>query len=424
VTIETTTLHEQATSHAGRDAVRFGNDQDVHDGVQPRIVVTPTTRGGLASTLTWAFAQGLSVSVRGGGTKQSWGGSWKAVDVLLCMTHFDRVIAHRHGDLTATVEAGATLAAVNHELAAEGQWLPLDPPWPERATIGGIVSTNDSGPARQTHGAPRDLIIGVTVARPDGAVAKAGGIVVKNVAGYDVSRLVTGAFGSLAVVIDATFKLAPRPRASRTVTVASNSLEELETVIAAVSTSSLTPSAVELEWAPARVIVRFDSVQTAVDQQADELARLVAAVSAAAVATSLDEAVAETEVWGPYRQRWDEHGTLVKVSTVPRRLVPTLAWLRDAADADGVRMAAQGRAALGVVDVLLDGPFDAQARVITALRARCAPGDGSAVVRRGALALRHAIDPWGPIGDALPVMRAIKQRFDPDGILNAGRGPA
>ena len=422
--IETETLHDEAMSHAGGDAVRRGNDHDVHDGVKPRIVVTPTTRGALASTLTWAFAEHLFVSVRGGGTKQSWGGGGHGVDVLLCMNRFDRVIEHRHGDLTVTVEAGATLAAVNRILAAQRQWLPLDPPWAEHATIGGIVSTNDSGPARQAHGAPRDLIIGVTVARPDGAVAKAGGIVVKNVAGYDVSRLVTGAFGSLGVVIDATFKLAPRPTASRTVTIASKSLEELETVIAAVSTSSLTPSVVELEWAPARVIVRFDSVQTAVDQQADELAGLVAGVSGSTVAVAADHAVAEREVWGPHRQRWDDSGTLVKVSTVPRTLVPTLAWLRDTAHADGVRMTAQGRAALGVVDVLLDGPVDAQTRIIGALRSRFVPGDGSAVVRRGVLALRHAIDPWGPIGDALPVMRAIKQRFDPDGLLNAGRGPA
>ena len=220
------------------------------------------------------------------------------MDVLLCMTHFDRVIAHRHGDLTATVEAGATLAAVNHELAAEGQWLPLDPPWPERATIGGIVSTNDSGPARQAHGAPRDLIIGVTVARPTARSRRPVGSSSRTWPATMCLGLSRAPLGRSRSSSMRRSNWRHGPRASRTVTVASNSLEELETVIAAVSTSSLTPSAVELEWAPARVIVRFDSVQTAVDQQADELVRLVAGVSAAAVATSVDEAVAETEVWG------------------------------------------------------------------------------------------------------------------------------
>src|SRR5262249_48256512 len=129
------------------------------------------------------------------------------------------VVAHRHGDLTATIQAGATLTDVNHTLGQHRQWIPLDAPWPDRATIGGIVATNDSGPRRHRDGAPRDLIIGIEIVLADGTAAKAGGIVVKNVAGYDVSRLMTGSFGSLAVIVGATFKLYPVPPASRTVVV-------------------------------------------------------------------------------------------------------------------------------------------------------------------------------------------------------------
>lgn len=417
-------LLTHAASLVGADGVRAGTENEVADGAQPRIVVTPTTRGALAGILAWTSAERLSVVVRGGGTKQSWGGVCHNVDVLLSMNKFDRVIEHRHGDLTATVEAGATLSAVNRTLAAEAQWLALDPPWADHATVGGIVATNDSGPARLAYGAPRDLIIGVTVARVDGAVAKAGGIVVKNVAGYDVSRLVTGAFGSLGVVLDATFKLSPRPAASRTVTIETKTLEEVDAVIAAISTSSLTPSAVELQWPPARILVRFDSVQTAVDQQADALVRLVSLVAPGLEAVTHDLGEADRDVWAPHARRWDVEGTLVKVSTVPRALVPTLGWLRDAAQADGVEMTAQGRATLGVMEVLLEGPVVNQVRIITALRQRFASGEGSVVVRRGSVELRETVDPWGPIGGGLSVMRSIKQRFDPDGLLNPGRGPS
>ena len=129
------------------------------------------------------------------------------------------VVAHRHGDLTATIQAGATLATSIATLAQHRQWIPLDPPWADRATIGGLVATNDSGPRRHRYGAPRDLIIGVEFARADGRLAKGGGIVVKNVAGYDLPRLLTGSFGSLGVIVTATFKLYPLTAASRTLVV-------------------------------------------------------------------------------------------------------------------------------------------------------------------------------------------------------------
>ena len=155
---------------------------------------------------------------RGAGTKTGWGAEPEA-DIVLSTAKLNAVLAHRHGDLTATVQAGASLAGVNRALADRGQWIPLDPPWADRATIGGLIATNDSGPRRHRYGAPRDLIIGIDFVRADGVAAKAGGIVVKNVAGYDIARLLTGSFGSLAVIVGATFKLFPLPPASRTVVI-------------------------------------------------------------------------------------------------------------------------------------------------------------------------------------------------------------
>ena len=405
--------------HVGPGALRAPTAADAVDGVQPRLVAEPATAAALAATLGWAAGRGLTVRVRGGGTKLQWGAVARPVDLLLSTARLDAVVAHRHGDLTATVEAGATLANVNAALARHAQRLPLDPPWPERATIGGIVATNDSGPARHHNGAPRDLIIGCSIVLADGRTAKSGGIVVKNVAGYDLARLLTGSFGSLAVITSATFKLAPVASSSRTVSIALDALEDTAPLIARLADSSLTPSAMELEWFPARLHVRFESIETAVTQQAAEVVRL-AGLSGRAVTVAGE---AESRLWADFAGGWDAAGTLIKLATRPTALVSTLVQLREACEQDNVEVSAAGRAALGVVDVRLQGPVEAQARVVKWLRERLPPGEGSAVVRRAGAELRRQVDPWGRIGDALPIMRRIKAQFDPEGRLNPGGGP-
>jgi glycolate oxidase FAD binding subunit len=419
VVVSTEALLAEAALHSGAGTVRAAVAADTIDGVRPRLVATPTSQEGLAATLAWATAERLQVLVRGGGTKLTWGASVERVDVALSTTALASVVEHRHGDLTATVEAGATLAQVNAVLAAHRQWLPLDGPWPERATVGGIIATNDSGPQRHRHGAPRDLIIGVTLARSDGQLAKAGGIVVKNVAGYDLSRLLTGSFGCLGVIVSATFKLAPVAPASRTVVVDVESLDALFPLIDQLQGSGLTPSALELEFPPARLLVRFESVEDAVVQQADEAVRLASAWGCARAAAG----DAERDLWTRHARLWEGSATLVKLSTLPTELLPTLTRLGSLAVASELRVAATGRAGLGVVDVKLEGAAEGQARCITALRAGLPIGRGSAVIRRGEPDLRQRIDPWGPIGDGFRVMQAVKQRFDPNRTINPGRGP-
>ena len=412
-------LIEAGSAHADVGDLRAPTAEDTVDGVQPRLVAEPSTLDRLVATLGWAADLGLTVRVRGGGTKQQWGAVAQPFDLLLSTARLNAVVEHRHGDLTATVEAGATLAAVNAALADHAQWLPLDPPWAARATIGGIVATNDSGPARHHHGAPRDLIIGCTVVLADGRAAKSGGIVVKNVAGYDLARLMTGSFGTLAVITSATFKLAPVAGSSRTVSIALDSLEDAADLIGRLADAPLTPSALELAWSPATLHVRFESVEAAVVQQAAEVVRLAGDSGRAGTL----EGEAEARLWADYAGGRDGPGTLVKLATRPTGLVPTLVRLRDACKRDAVEMAAAGRAALGVAEVRLDGSAAAQARVIEQLRESLPPGEGSAVVRQAEPELRRLVDPWGSIGDALPIMHRIKAQLDPDGRLNPGGGP-
>ena len=181
-------------------------------GAMPR-PEPPRSRGGAATarptrSSRWSSAARVP--------RKATGRTASRIDVILDMQRLNRILAHEHGDMTATIEAGASLRDVNVALALHGQMLPLDPPFADRATIGGLLATNDSGPLRHRYGTPRDLVIGVQLATTDGALAKAGGQVVKNVAGYDLSKLMTGSFGSLAAIVSATFKLAPRPAASKT----------------------------------------------------------------------------------------------------------------------------------------------------------------------------------------------------------------
>ena len=414
-------LVSQIDGCAGGAVARPGADGDAVDGVVPAVVAEPASPEAAAAVLGWASSHGRSVVIRGGGTKLGWGAPAGAIDALLSTRGLDAVEAHRHGDLTATVQAGALLADVNAALAAHRQWLPLDPPHAERATIGGIVAANDSGPRRQGHGAPRDLIIGMTLARADGVTAKSGGIVVKNVAGYDLARLLTGSFGCLGVILTATFKLAPAAEASRTVRVTLPEAGQIDRVAAALLARGSTPTAVELAWPPAAMLVRFESAATVAAEQAERAATL--ARDAGGIADVLAEAD-EAEAWRRHEARvFGGQGTIVKLVVLPSDLSATLAWLDEAARAQSLDCAMVGRAGLGVLYLRLAGPVPAQASLVRALRERIDPGRGSAVVRQAEGELRSLVDVWGPLGDGFPLMQQVKHRFDPGRILNPGRGP-
>lgn len=408
-------LIDAAQAIAGQGSARAPWPSDHVEGVAPQVIVEPSDAQAVAETLRWASREKLSVLTRGSGTKLGWGPTPRRIDVLLSTLQLSSVIAHRHGDLTATVQAGATLAHTNEQLARHRQWIPLDPPAADRATIGGLVATNDSGPRRHRYGAPRDLIIGVELARSDGRIAKGGGIVVKNVAGYDLPRVMTGSFGSLGVILSATFKLYPLPTTSRTVVVDLRDPAELGALAAKVLASPLAPTALEFELPPLRAIIRFEAIEAAVEQQALEAFRLARNNSSQIVGGE-----EEAALWKQHSRRpWDGHGAVVKVSVLPTELAGMLRWLSQSSGSTE----ASGRAGLSVFLARVGGSVEAQAKVISGLRDMLPTGRGSASIVRGSPALKSLVDVWGPIGDGLPLMRAVKQQFDPAGILNPGRGP-
>jgi len=371
----------------------------------------------VATQLRDASRDGLVVMPRGGGTKLDWGRPPRPVDLVLSTTRLDRVMEHAWADMTATVEAGCTVARLQHTLAEHGQRLACDPLWPERATIGGILATNDTGPLRARFGGLRDLIIGVTLVLPDGTVARSGGKVVKNVAGYDLPKLAIGSFGTLAVITQAVFRLHPLPHATRTFTFAAPALEPLCELALAIQGSQLAFVSLQLRAgrsAEPALDVGFEGTQAGVDSQQDELLRLAA---------SLARVDPPRAVWRAREALWQgtEPAVVGTLSVLPTELRAVCAQLHDvgAAPLVGWRVVAQG---VGVGQFRLEGATSgALLGAVQRLREGAERRGGTLVVLVGPEDLKAQFDVWGPPGDALPLLRRVKQQLDPGGTLSPGR---
>jgi glycolate oxidase FAD binding subunit len=399
-------------------------ERDAFDGVLPGIVVAPRTPEGVAATLAWASSAKRSVLLRGSGSKRDWGRPPDRVDVLLELRALDRVIAHSRGDLTVSVEAGVTLADLNRRLAAHGQQLPVDPLFGDAATIGGLLATNDSGPLRHRFGTPRDLVIGIQLATPDGRLVKAGGQVVKNVAGYDLSKLVIGSFGTLAAIVAATFKLAPQPAASATVVVDGTDADALQRVLEGLGESQLEPVAfdVHARRGPdrsshlARCLLRFASVPPAVTAAVDECQARVSAFGQQPVVIRGEE---EARLWAAHAARVRSAAdTILRVSWRPSdlpRALETLGTIGAHLD-----LALIGRVQAGAGALALGGSVAETADAIATLRGSGIIGN--VVLMRAPAALKQMVDVWGAVPNA-NLLKALRAAVDPHGVLGANRGP-
>jgi glycolate oxidase FAD binding subunit len=422
------TTHDHSTQepqNTQSHPVSAGSANSAFNVVEDIPLLEPDTAAELAAMLRRASDQRQSIVIRGAGTKMDWGRAPQRVDAILSTRRLNRLLAHAYGDLTATIEAGATLAEVNATLARRGQCLPLDPPFADRATIGGILATNDSGPLRHRFGTPRDLVIGVQLATTDGTLAKAGGQVVKNVAGYDLSKLVCGSFGSLAAIVSATFKLTPLPRASKTIVIEAPDVERLGQIVRDVMSSQLEPIAFDIHVSDvARLLLRFASLPNVVDAQIEQTLALAALKGLGApkrqgreggCATAVTEDDAERAVWEERSRRmWDSPGAIVRASWMPADLPAALKGATRVTEL-------AGRAAVGAGLIRIDGDVRTQAAAIEQLRQ--STSFRNVVIVRGSDELKSIVDVWGPLGDRERLFASLKHALDPNGILNAGRGP-
>ena len=403
--------------------VRQGDPQrDGVDGLSPNLVIAPHTAEGVAATLAWASRQKLSVLIEGGGTKRGWGRAPDRLDVILSLQKLDRILDHRHGDLTVTVEAGLKLNQLNETLGAQGQQLPLDPPYADGATIGGLLATNDSGPARQRFGTPRDLVIGVQLATTDGRLAKAGGQVVKNVAGYDLSKLISGSFGTLAAIVSATFKVSPLPGASKTLVIEGVDADRLVRFVDEISGSQLEPVAFEIRarqdvgGSPERgCLIRFASLPEVVDAQIKD-----ATARAAACGLSPREVGDDEQAWLWRTQSAVAEGAartaVVRMSWLPANLARVLALVEQVARGTAVDLI--GRAAVGAGTIRIEGDTNQQAAAIGLLRQSDAVGN--VVVTSASTELKSVCDVWGRSARNR-MFESVKRVLDPNSTLGAGR---
>ena len=397
-------------------SMRQGSAGDAVDGVVPRQIVEPADPKELASTLQAASRDKQNTVLRGGGTKLGWGRTPSAIDLVVSTARLNTLLVHRHGDMTATAHAGLTLAQFNRELAQHGQWLPIDSAF-DAATIGGIVATNDSGPVRHRYGTPRDLLIGVTLALTDGRIVKAGGHVVKNVAGYDLGKLVSGSFGTLCAIVDATFKLLPIPQASATLDASYDDGEVLARDVMQVSTSQLEPMAfdVMLDGGQYRLRLLFASSPEAVRAQVESAQRLLSKPSTVVTGDP------EMDVWtDQVRSPWAGTGAVIRFGWLPAKLAEVTTLVHEVQQITG-SIVMCGRVGMGAGLLRVDGDVRAQAAVVERLRSSV--WVGNVAVLRASHELKQHVDVWGPASSAADAVLALKGMFDPAGILNAGRGP-
>jgi glycolate oxidase FAD binding subunit len=414
---------EDLQNIVGEQHAREAAAEDAIDGVEPRFVAEPGSVEEVSALLKLANDEGLAVAPRGGGTMSRLGNPPRNLDLILSTARMNDILEHVPGDQVVRVQAGMKLRDLQEQLAGSNQMVGIDPP--ERgagATIGGVVAANSSGPRRYRYGTLRDLIIGVTVVLADGTVAKSGGKVVKNVAGYDLQKLFTGSLGTLGLIASANFRLHPLPGAARTVAVELADTAAVGGAAQAVMHSQLVPSAVELHWGEdAKLLtVLLEGIPPAVEAQAETASFLLRGFGE--VRELSDQ---EAENLGPLPVPGSSTGgdeVALKISAPPAELAGVLDSTWGACSRRGVTPRATGQAGIGVTYVSLSGgDEEAKVQVVEELREVWIRRGGSVIVRAAPAAFKRRVEAWGPLGSRLELTRRVKEKFDPRAILNPGR---
>jgi glycolate oxidase FAD binding subunit len=414
--LKTSSFEENLRAVVGPKNLRAASAADTVFGVAPQYIANPEDEKQLAAALAMANEAPIAVVPRGGGTKLDWGNPPKTPQLILSTTRLNRIVEHAWADLTVTVEAGCTLQSLQQTLAQHGQRLALDALWPERATIGGVLSTNESGSLRLRFGALRDLIIGVTIALPDGTLASSGGKVVKNVAGYDLPKLVTGAYGTLGIITRAVFRLHPLPRATKSFTFTAENFPALQHNVLVIQDSQLAHTSLQVRCSadvlPSADIL-FEATDAGLAAQESQLRKL------------LDPARVEQSSGNPWNARQDlwnaptKTTLLVKISLLPTDIAKMLGSLQSLSESRKInwRIVLQ---ATGLGMLRLEGEPAQLSAAAEQFRIELQSRGGSLVVLRRPPDL-HSIDAWGNAGDGVSLMRAVKHQLDPKNTLNPGR---
>ena len=398
----------------------------------------PETVEDLGRLMTEAYAANLSVAPVGGRTRLSLGNPLRDLDLVADLTQIDGVVSYSPADLTGTFEAGMTLSTLSAILAEQGQFLALDAPLPDRATIGGTLAAGVSGPLKWQFGSPRDLVIGMKVVQADGSLTKSGGQVVKNVSGYDMARLHIGGLGTLGIIAEVSFKLTPLPAQERTVLAAFRGGADCGDAALQIFNGPVTPLALTMYDATVQQMAqlptltggRFLAVRLGGRMRSLERMQRESITSCESNGASAVEVVdgdAALELWRKLSDfGWRPEAlpaVAIRLSTLPAN---TLVGTMLEAPLPGIRLAVVADPGYGHASVFWYSESEEQrlelsaaAMELTLRQARSA--GGTAIVERCPPELKSGLDVWGDVGDPLAIMRRLKGHYDPRGTLNPGR---
>ncbi|MBD2597608.1 FAD-binding oxidoreductase [Nostoc spongiaeforme FACHB-130] len=390
--------------------------QQATSAVNSPCIVYPHTPTQLSQVMATAYQNQWRVLPCGSGSKLNWGGLAKGIDIVVSTERINQLIEHAVGDLTITVEAGMKFAQIQEILARSRQFLALDPTTPETATIGGIVATGDTGSLRQRYGSVRDQLLGITFVRADGQIAKAGGRVVKNVAGYDLMKLFTGSYGTLGIISQVTFRVYPMQEVSGTV-VLTGKAEAISQAASTLRGSALTPTQADLLSAQLvsnlglgtglGLIARFQSISESVKEQSNRLLEVGTKLGLnGAVYADADDTNLWQRLQNQIKSIHTDSAITCKIGVLPSAAVEILNQVNI-----GLVHISSG---LGWLQL------EEQNQVLK-IRDRTQHNQGFLSILTAPVTVKQNIDVWGNIGNALPLMRRIKAQFDSQNILSPGR---
>lgn len=391
------------------------------DGFVPGRLERPENAQQLAAFLAEAAHANLAVAPVGGHTKPGYGNLPRRLDAAVSTRALNQILSYQPTDLTLSTEAGATLAEIQAELGAHGQWLPIDAAYPEKATIGGLIATALAGPRRLGSETLRDLLIGISVAHPDGVVSKAGGLVVKNVSGFDMMRLYLGSLGTLGVIVSANFKTLPRPRTERTLLANGANADVLMALARQLLQSRARPVALEIEQLAAdrwQLAARIEGRPGAVGIMTDEARKMAGTTDLA----MLDDAESAAW-WQHYVDRQSVGGqadpATVRFNTRPRETGDALKRISEETDAvqAGTLAVSPG---LGEIRLRFSSGA-ADAATIHRIRQQSSAFAEHSMLITSDPQLKRGSDVWGQEPATIDVMRSLKMQFDPTDLLNPGR---
>lgn len=405
------------------------------------VIVYPKTEEEIVSLLKYANSNGKKISIISGGTKRGFGGLVEYFDILLSLKNYKGVVEHTVGDMTLTVRPGTTIKELQDYLAKTNQKISLDPAWPEYATIGGVIASNESGPKRLRYGSARDIVIGLRVVYPDGTVIRSGGKVVKNVAGYDMNKLFIGSMGTLGVLSEITFKLLPLPKYESLVLLSfsegseneikSFAVKLLDSILEPVSVELLNPSLSKrlINQDSYTLALSFEDVESSVHNQEEFVKNNLQPTGTNLQILPQEEA----------RLFWDKFSRIapngvttevnsnnqveaaLKVGVVNLDVLQVLEACKQLQDSINVKIEAHGGLGHGLCQINLSGESDNIVTAIQKLRESVTQLGGYAVVTHLPYALRLKVDVWGEKPSYFALLEGIKEKVDPKKVLNSKR---